>query len=192
MRVPALLQNKIWLGLAAGAIIGGTSIAMLLNVSKPVIVPVSVSQQTQPNVSTAIEKQLSLYWIASKDNKFVAVPMPIKAANDEAALKVALNQVITEPTTKPDLYSAIPPNTKILDFSVKGKEIHLNLSQEFTSGGGTASMTGRVVQVLYTATSLDPDANLYLSVAGKPVNYLGGEGLEISQPTNRKEFPPEF
>ncbi|CAN1211915.1 GerMN domain-containing protein [Tumidithrix helvetica PCC 7403] len=194
MRIPAL-QNKVWLGLAAVAVIGGASTAAIvgsLSQQPPTTKPPVVTQVTPTTAPQAIEQQVSVYWIKSKQNKLVAVPTAIKAANTEAALKEALAKMLAEPTKEATFYSAIPKNTRILDFSVSGKDIRLNLSKEFKSGGGTSSMQGRVIQILYTATSLDPAAKLYLSVEGKPLAYLGGEGLEIPQPLTRKDFGLEF
>jgi spore germination protein GerM len=194
------LQNKIWLGLAAAAVIGGVGIAAIINngssssPTPPVSNPTVTSPQSSVN-SVAVERQVTLYWIASKDKRFVAVPTPILAPSTEAALKTALADAIAQPPKQPNLYSAIPAHVKILSFAMQGKDgkdIYLDLSKEFTSGGGSASMNGRVVQILYTATSLNPEANLFLSVEGKPLNYLGGEGLEITQPITRANVPLEF
>jgi spore germination protein GerM len=100
--------------------------------------------------------------------------------------------LITEKPPETELYSAIPESTKVLSSTSKNKEIRINLSQDFTKGGGSASMQGRIIQVLYTATTLEPDAKVYLSVEGKPLKYIGGEGLEVPQPMTRKDFALEF
>jgi len=41
-------------------------------------------------------------------------------------------------------------------------------------------MSSRVAQVLYTATSLQPNARS-VDIEGKPLEFLGGEGLLLEQ-----------
>jgi spore germination protein GerM len=53
-------------------------------------------------------------------------------------------------------------------------------------------MTGRLAQILYTATSIAPNSKLWLEVEGKPLEVLGGEGLEVSQPLDRRQFEQDF
>ena len=53
-------------------------------------------------------------------------------------------------------------------------------------------MIGRLTQVVYTATSLDTEQSVWLSVDGEPLELLGGEGLEISQPMTREIVDTEF
>ncbi len=53
-------------------------------------------------------------------------------------------------------------------------------------------MAGRLAQILYTATTLEPDAPVWLSVEGKPLEVLGGEGLLLEQPLSRDRFEKDF
>jgi len=53
-----------------------------------------------------------------------------------------------------------PTVNKASGVTIQNDGIHVDLSQEFTTGGGSASMSSRVAQVLYTATSLQPNAKV--------------------------------
>lgn len=173
--------SKFWIGsaIAIAVIVGTGSAFVLRDPSRVIISDNPVAQIT-----------VTGYLIESRGNKFVAVPVPVKAKNKEEAIATALKDIITE--KKDNLYSAIPENTQILDLAIVNNDIRLNLSKEFTKGGGSASMKGRLVQLLYTATSLNPSANLFLSIDGKPLEDLGGEGLEVSQPLRRQDYSLEF
>jgi spore germination protein GerM len=206
MKIP-VLNKSTWFGLLAVAIVGGASGAVLINGSNQPISQINLSQpqisvapsapatnqiSQSPTAKPAIDGQLAVYWIESKKNKLIAVPIAVKAKSNDEAIASVLNTVISENPPESTLYSAIPANTKILSAVTKGKEIRLDLSKDFTKGGGSASMQGRIIQVLYTVTSLEPEAKVYLSVEGKALKYIGGEGLPVPQPMTRKDFALEF
>ncbi len=124
---------------------------------------------------------------------FVTKAIPVESGTTERdALRAALTAVLSEPDTA-EFVSTIPAGTKLLDVSVESDgNIRVNLSGEFNSGGGSASMMGRLGQVLYTATSLDPDAGVLFDLDGTPLMHLGGEGLVVSRPMTRADFESEF
>jgi spore germination protein GerM len=106
-------------------------------------------------------------------------------------LEGALKSLLTGPAD-PAFSTTIPKGTKLRNVSLEADGVHVDLSKEFTDGGGSASMTGRVAQVLYTASSLDPTAKVWIQVEGKPLEVLGGEGLMIDQPLTRENFEKNF
>jgi spore germination protein GerM len=56
-------------------------------------------------------------------------------------------------------------------------------------------MINRLTQVVYTATSLDPTALVYLSVDGQPLTEntpLAGEGLVVRYPIDRQQLTQDF
>ncbi|MDX2242556.1 MAG: GerMN domain-containing protein [Leptolyngbyaceae cyanobacterium bins.302] len=140
------------------------------------------------------EKTLQVYWLKTSGDRIQLAPSPVKLTSNntpEALLETAIKQLIAGPT-QADLASTVPANTRLLNLTVKQDGVHVDLSREFTAGGGSSSMEGRLAQVLYTATSLNPDAPLWLSVEGKPLETLGGEGLVVEQPVTRKQFERDF
>lgn len=165
--------------------------------SKP-IQPLPAKAPTEPDptpVSQApTEQTVEVYWLKTVDDQIEPAASPVKVAaadRPEVVLKAAFDKML-EGAPNPELTSTIPPGTKLYSLEVKEDGVHLDLSQEFTTGGGSTSMTGRLAQVLYTATTLNPDAPVWISVEGKPLDVLGGEGLIIDQPMTRESFKENF
>lgn len=152
-------------------------------------------QKNPATVSPAtVEKTLRVYWLKAAADTIQLAPIPVKLTSSntpEALLETAMQQLVAGPT-QTELASTVPPGTRLLNLDVKDDGVHLDLSREFTTGGGSASMEGRLAQVLYTATSLNPNTSLWLSVEGKPLTVLGGEGLVIPQPLTRNQFEKDF
>ncbi|VXD20147.1 GerMN domain-containing protein [Planktothrix paucivesiculata] len=147
-----------------------------------------------PSPSPTVEKILNLYWVEDKNGQFAIVSQPIKiqAQNDPTVfLNIALDQLFAG-ASDPNQLSEIPKGTKLLNLTTNNDDIYVDLSPDFTQGGGSASMIGRLGQIVYTSTTLNPNGKVWLSVAGKPLTVLGGEGLEIPQPITRSTFDQEF
>jgi spore germination protein GerM len=70
--------------------------------------------------------------------------------------------------------------------------VKVDLSQEFTAGGGSSSMIARLGQIIYTASSVDPNQPVWLLVEGTPLTVLGGEGLMVEQPLTRAQYEADF
>ncbi|PSB39888.1 hypothetical protein C7B69_00935 [filamentous cyanobacterium Phorm 46] len=137
---------------------------------------------------------VQVYWIKGAIGKFEAVPTKVavkQADNPDAVLQVAFNSLLAGPKDA-SVSSEIPQVTKLRSLNVKSEGVYVDLSREFTSGGGSSSMTSRLGQVIYTATSLKPNTKVWISVEGKPLELLGGEGLEVAQPSTRQSFDKNF
>jgi spore germination protein GerM len=137
-----------------------------------------------------------LYWLNIVDNriKLAAKPLYTAANSPEAALKDALTQLLAH-SPNFELTSTIPQKTRLLDLQVTQDGIYIDLSKEFSQGGGSSSAIYRVAQVLYTATSIEPQAAVFLSIEGQPLdenNPLGGEGLLLDYPLTREKFTHDF
>ncbi|MEG4576199.1 GerMN domain-containing protein [Microcoleus sp. N3A4] len=151
------------------------------------------SPQPKPLQQTDFQT-VQVYWVKDASGKFEGVPTKVavkQADKPDATLQAAFNSLLTGPKDA-TVSSEIPRGTKLRSLSVKNDGVYVDLSAEFTSGGGSTSMTGRLGQVIYTATSLKPNTPVWISVEGKPLELLGGEGLEVAQPSTRQSFDKNF
>jgi spore germination protein GerM len=139
------------------------------------------------------EASVQIYWLKTvgSDIELAAAPIALNAAQPNVILKAAFEKML-QGSTDPTLTSAIPANTKLQELKIQPDGIHVDLSSEFTTGGGSTAMMGRVAQVIYTATTLDPNASVWISINDKPLDVLGGEGLVLDQPMTRQEFDQNF
>ena len=177
---------------------GGTGAWLAWNHSQsPAPQPPTTSQPNSPQAINPNQAQKAqVYWLkdAGKGLEIVAAPLTTQTSSSQQQdlLNSALTSLLEGPNNPSQGSSTIPQGTKLRNLDIKPDGIHVDLSKEFTSGGGSTSMTGRVAQVLYTATSLDPQGKVWLSVEGQPLEVLGGEGLELNQPMTRQEFEQDF
>jgi hypothetical protein len=75
--------------------------------------------------------------------------------------------------------SGIPVGTELLGLEVADGTATVDLTAAFESGGGSASMLGRVAQVVYTLTQFPEIEQVRFSLDGTPVDRVGGEGVEV-------------
>lgn len=185
-------------GIAAAIAIAGGSVAWWTwnstHTSTPPTTPNAVQQSPSPPVQPKAEQMAQVFWLKDTGSNQELVSQPITATADQqpsTTLKMTFNSLLAGPQ-KGEVTTTIPDGTKLRDVKIQPDSIHIDLSKEFITGGGSATMTGRVAQVLYTATSLEPTAKVWIEVEGKPLEVLGGEGLELEQPLTRQSFEENF
>ncbi len=164
--------------------------------SEKLSVPVTISTTIPNNSSQRIQPQV--YWLRSNQNKLTLVakslPPNTSGFTPQQVLTTAVQKLLSA-QPRDDLTSTIPKGTKLLSLQILADGVHVDLSPEFRSGGGSTSMIYRVAQVIYTSTSLDPNQKVFISVGGQSIDSnhpLGGEGLILQQPTTRAQFAADF
>lgn len=156
--------------------------------------PVSTTEPSQTSPAIPQVQTAQIYWLKDTGSKQELVPQSITTAADQkpgTVLETAFNDLLAGPKNA-TVSTTIPQGTKLRGLKMEQDGIHVNLSEEFTTGGGSAAMTGRVAQIIYTATSLQSSAQVWIEVEGKPLEVLGGEGLELEQPLTRQSFEENF
>ncbi|MEB3218502.1 MAG: GerMN domain-containing protein [Nostocales cyanobacterium 94392] len=162
----------------------------------PFTIPKPTEKLTTKENPLVVELQPKAYFLKIEGQEINLVPQSVtieKGTSKEVALQQTLNHLLSNLNNQ--FTSTIPPGTKLLGLQINETGIHVNLSDEFRYGGGSTSMIYRVAQVLYTASSLDSDANIYLSVEGELLNEenpLGGEGIILAEPLTRQQFVKDF
>ena len=154
-------------------------------VKKPTEVP------TKKEV-TNDKETVSIYFLAldSNDNgiyKKVQREIPI----GRNRLEYAINELLKGPNIvekSTGAYSEIPKTTKLLKIKQNGNKIIIDFSSDFQYGGGTDSVYSRMMQLIKTALANTENKNIYLYLDGKQVNFIGGEGIMITQPLNEKSL----
>ena len=191
---PGLLVGVAVAVLAAGA---ATAWWTINSLKTPPLAP-TPSQPSAPAQNPVTqppqESSVQVYWLDSSGDSLELLPSTVTVQRSEQpqeVLRSAFSQLLEGPKDE-EFTSTIPQGTNLLGVSVEQDGVHVNLSQEFTVGGGSASMSGRLGQIIYTATSLNPDAPVWLDVEGEPLEVLGGEGLVIDQPMTRQDFDENF
>lgn len=185
------ISSGVIAAVSAAVIAAGGGVAWLASNQTPTPIQPSnnITQPSQPGQ----EQTPSVYWLKPTDTSFDLVPQPIQiaATQPNQALEQAFQALLAGPTEGTDS-TTIPQGTQLLGVKMENDEVHVNLSDNFTQGGGSASMIGRVGQVVYTATTLDPNAKVYIEVDGQQLDILGGEGLELEQPLTRESFQQNY
>jgi spore germination protein GerM len=156
--------------------------------------PKTAAPSVEPSGTVRTTTDVQVYWLRSNGKKLALAPSKVSVEAGSTAserLKASLERLFQGPANS-DVSSSIPTGTKLNSLKVAKDGVHVNLSKSFTSGGGSTSMQARLGQVIYTASSLNAAAPVWLSIDGEPLAVLGGEGLEVSQPMTRDDFKKGF
>ena len=141
--------------------------------------PVETTPQPTPETST-----FAVYLL--RDG--VIAPVRRTVASTPAVARASLEALMTGPTGDEEsdgLVTAIPAGTTLLDVSVADGVATVDLSGTFDDGGGSASMLGRVAQVVATLTQFSTIERVAFRLDGEPVETIGGEGVVVDPPIGR-------
>jgi spore germination protein GerM len=174
--------------------------SLLLTPEERTSVPITTSTTTPTKPPTTSQQgKPQVYWLRADRNKLTLVakslpPNTDNASSSQQVLTTTMQKLLAAQPSE-DLSSTIPKGTKLRSLEVRADGVHVDLSQEFRAGGGSTSIIYRVAQVIYTASSLDPNAKIFVSIEGQPIDEkhpLGGEGLTLRQPITRDRFTEDF
>jgi germination protein M len=94
----------------------------------------------------------------------------------------------TDPERVEGVQTQIPDGTELLGLTIDKGIARVDLTSEFEAGGGSASMSMRLAQVVYTLTQFPTVKGVRFALDGQTIDVLGGEGVVIDHPLTRKDY----
>jgi carbon monoxide dehydrogenase subunit G len=149
----------------------------------PVTTTIPAPTTTRPSGVTA---QVSVYF--AQNGKLVPVRRTVAGPGVAAAAIRALLAGPDAAERRAGMSSSVPAGTSLRDVSVHGGTAIADLDRTYESGGGTASMTARLGQVVFTLTQFPAIQRVTFAIEGTPVRVLGGEGIVLDHPSVRADF----
>ena len=121
------------------------------------------------------------------------VPVLREVPKTQAVATAAMTALLQGPNDaemagRPAMFTAIPDGTKLLGISIKNGIATVNLSREYESGGGSASIFGRLAQVTFTLTQFSSVTSVLFELDGNPVSLFSGEGVILDHAVGRADY----
>jgi hypothetical protein len=130
-------------------------------------------------------------WFAQGDGPWLFVTErtePFDPAIGAAAL-TALFDGPSEAERTVGISTAVPEGSELLGLSIEGGIATADLSGEYESGGGSASMFLRLAQLTYTLTQFESVDEVIFTLDGQPVGEFFSEaGIVIDDPMTREDW----
>jgi hypothetical protein len=149
--------------------------------------PTTTEEQTttEPSSEGTVTYQV---WFSDAEGLFVSYRTQERTPRVGTAALEALLEGPDSFETDYGLRTAVPDGTQLLDLKIADGIARVDLTSEFESGGGSASMQMRLAQVVYTITQFPTVKGVVFSLDGEPIDVLGGEGVVIDHPLTRRDY----
>ena len=152
------------------------------------------SPSTDPAETTTVR---AYFFLGSFTHEAGLAPVLREIPKTQAVATAAMTALIDGPAkaeieTSPAMYTTIPDGTRLLGLTITNGLATVNLSKEFESGGGSASVLGRLAQVVYTLTQFPTVTAVSFELDGQPVTTFSGEGVVLDNPVGRTDYTDQL
>ena len=159
--------------------------------------PPSTPPSGSPSPSTPVETMVvRAYYVLDGDAGVEGLVPTLRVVPKSAGVARAAMTALLDPEDILDQYgqlsTAIPTGSRLLGISIKDGVATVDLSSEFESGGGSASSTFRLGQVVYTLTQFPTVRAVLFQVEGRTVTTFGAEGIVLDGPQARADFEDQL
>ena len=125
------------------------------------------------------------------------VPVLREIPRTQAVGAAAMRALLSGPNdaelgARPAMYTTVPDGTRFLGLKIDAGVATVNLSREFEQGGGSASVLGRLAQVVYTLTQFPTVEAVKFELDGEPVTVFSGQGVVLDAPVDRADYADQL
>lgn len=156
------------------------------------------SAAPSPTASPAETTTIRAYFfLGSLTHDGGLAPVLREIPKTQAVGAAAMNALLAGPseaelTARPAMSTTVPEGTRFLGLTIEDGIATVDLSREFGSGGGTASVLGRLAQVVYTLTQFPTVDAVRFELDGEPVTVFSGEGVILEHPVGRADYTDQL
>ncbi len=149
-------------------------------------------KKAEKKEKSKVEKDIKIYYL-TLDKNSNPIYKPILRANlgKESRLEFSIKELLKGPDLLEKTrgtYSEIPVATKLLGITETDNKVIINISDDFENGGGTDSIYSRLMQIIKTALANAQGKKVYLHINGKQADFVGGEGIMVTQPLSENSL----
>ena len=170
---------------------GGFSLTNLLHVIPATPVPASVSA-VQASSESADSNTIKIFVAQQQsDHEIRLAEQSVHVAKSSSLLKQSLEALIA--FHNDNYLNLVPYNTRVRKVWIKNDVAYIDFSEEFNYNSyGITGYQIQIYQVVYTATQFPQVRAVYFYMNGKPMDYLGGDGVIIHNPVYPNSSLPSF
>lgn len=154
----------------------------------------SIDPDVSPAPTPATSGQTILrayFWLDGQPGSAGLVAVLRTVPGTKAVATAAVNALLAGPTTSEtgrSISSAVPDGSRLLGLTIVDGVATVNLSSEFESGAGSASVLTRLGQMVYTLTQFPNVTAVVFQIEGVTRTTFGSEGVVLDKPVGRADY----
>jgi germination protein M len=148
----------------------------------------SAGPSAAPSGTTIVR---SYFWLGGLPGSEGLVAVLREIPGTKTVATAAVNALLTGPTTAEtgrSISTAIPAGSQLLGLTIENGVATVDLSSEFESGGGSASVLTRLGQMVYTLTQFPTVKSVVFQVEGVTKTTFSSEGVVLDKPATRADY----
>lgn len=147
-------------------------------------VPTPTGASPEPSAGSLVYE----VWFHYGESLFVTERTGAATPQTGTAAVSSLLQGPSEAERAAGVETQVPDGTELLGLSIENGIATVDLSDEYASGGGSATMFMRLAQVVYTLTQFPTVEALEFAIDGEPVTVFSSEGIALDGPQTRRDY----